>query len=698
MKERTAEILYRVANNPRHALRLSVLMSDYHISEKTLRADIASIIKFASQDGESLVELTGHHIRVCEPASANSQTLRTMLHSMDLYEYHLSPDERQCLIAVELLQLKPGEWLTVQAIADEFYCSHNTVTTDVKETGAFLERCGIRLVGKSSFGLRVEASDEQRKDFLIGAFSHILAKRLCPDSYFLDVLEGHLRFDIHLNDVDRSVRAFLRSTNSYITMDAEHEIAATLVVLLNEPEGFSYEDAGASDDFDQIGNLVKVVAMDMGIRLDADRIFGIERSILSRDMTPQLRRFDDFDLYCTISHFLMQVGKDLEVDLQGDDLLVEALFSHIKGSSRWDADGFELDVSGEKDGTSELVNRVDRACAPHFHIIEDYLCRSLGKGMRDSIVIHVCAALYRYESNVRVCNVLIACPNSAATGRYLDAQIKAYFKFNVLGIATCREVEEGSCRLNNVDFVISTVPIDTDRVRVVNVSPVLSVEDINEIQELAFKLSRAKVVPQTIDNTLVARLSDIYHEGNANKVAFLDCELSRILMEVEQVEGKTKRDSILISNLRDNFIQIENGSLGWKDAIRKVSSPLLEAGYVTENYVEKAITNAEEYGSYIIISQGIALAHAASWDGALKNGLGLLVCKGGIRFFEGEEVDLMFFSAQFDGEHYLAMFREINKLGSDTRGFERLRASTSAEEVLRNLTEILSDYSKLSNR
>ena len=70
------------------------------------------------------------------------------------------------------------------------------------------------------------------------------------------------------------------------------------------------------------------------------------------------------------------------------------------------------------------------------------------------------------------------------------------------------------------------------------------------------------------------------------------------------------------------------------------------------------------------------------------------MCKGGITFDEGEKVSLMFFSAQFDGENYLAMFREINKLGSDAPGFERLRTSASTEEVLRNLTEILSDYSK----
>lgn len=694
MKERTVEILYRAASNPRHSLRLSVLMSDYHISEKTLRADIASIINFANHDGESLVELTGHHIRVCEPSSTNSRTLKRMLDDMNLYEYHLSPDERQWLIAVELLELEQGEWLTVQAIADEFYCSHNTIAADVKEAGAFLDRCGIRLVGKSSFGLRAEATDEQRRDIIIGAFSRILSRCLCPENYFLRVLEDHLQYKIHLDDVDRSVRAFLHSTNSYITIDAEYEIAATLAVLLNEIDVPSPDDSEATVDFDPIGNLVKAVAMDMGMRLGAGQILGIERAILGRDMTPQISRFDDFDLYCAVSHFLMLVGKDLGVDLQSDDLLVEALFSHIKGSPNWDADGFELDVSGEKDETNELVARVARACVPRLHIIEDYLRRPLGKGMQDSIVIHVCAALYRYESNVRVCNVLVACPSSAATGRYLDAQVKAYFKFNVLGVVTCREVEEGVCKLNNVDFVISTVPIDTDKVRVVNVSPVLSVEDINEIQELAFKLSRTKDVPHAIDNTLVARLSDIYHEGNANKVAYLDRELSRILMEVDQVEGKTKRDSILISNLRESFIQIEEDALGWKDAIAKVSLPLLGEGYVTQNYINRAIANVEEYGTYIIISQGIALAHAASWDGALKNGLGLLVCKGGITFDEGEKVSLMFFSAQFDGENYLAMFREINKLGSDAPGFERLRTSASTEEVLRNLTEILSDYSK----
>ena len=693
MKERTTEILYRVADNPRHSLRLSSLMNDYHISEKTLRADIASAIKFATRGGKSLVELTGHHVRVSEPVSVNSQAIKSMLDGMDLYEYRLSPEERQCLIAVELLQLEPGAWLRVQEVADAFYCSYNTVTTDAKEMGTLLERSGIRLVGKSSFGLRVEATDEQRRGFLIGAFSRILARRLCPENYFLGVLEECLQFKVHLNDVDESVRAFLRSTNSYITIDAEHEISATLVVALNEIEIASASDDETVGDFDPIGSLVKAVAMDMGIRLGTGQVLGIERDILDRDMTPQIRRFDDFGLYCVISHFLMLVGKDLGVDLQGDDLLVEALFSHIKSSSIWDTDSFELDVSGEKEEASELVIRVGRACTPYLHIIEDYLHRPLGKGLRDSIVIHVCAALYRYESNVRVCNVLIACPSSAATGKYLEAQVKAYFKFNIIGITTCKEVEEGTCKLNSVDFVISTVPIDTDKVRVVNVSPVLSVEDINEIQELAFKLSRTKVVSCAVDNTLIARLSDIYQEGNANKVTYLDRELSRILLEVDQIEGKTRRESVLISNLKESFIQIVDDSLGWKDAIKRVSSPLLDEGFVTRGYIDKAIANVEEYGSYIIISHGIALAHAASWDGALKNGLSLLTCKDGITFDEGEEVSLMFFSSQFDSENYLAIFREINKLGSDARGFKRLCMSTSSEEVLRNLTEILSDYS-----
>ena len=50
--------------------------------------------------------------------------------------------------------------------------------------------------------------------------------------------------------------------------------------------------------------------------------------------------------------------------------------------------------------------------------------------------------------------------------------------------------------------------------------------------------------------------------------------------------------------------------------------------------MREAIGNVEEYGSYIIVNKGIALAHARKESGVYEDGLSLLVSKDGILFDE----------------------------------------------------------------
>ena len=60
MKKRSTEILRRLLDVPTHALSLQALLTDYHISEKTLRSDVQSILSFIRlQSGESVVAFSG---------------------------------------------------------------------------------------------------------------------------------------------------------------------------------------------------------------------------------------------------------------------------------------------------------------------------------------------------------------------------------------------------------------------------------------------------------------------------------------------------------------------------------------------------------------------------------------------------------------------------------------------------------------
>lgn len=723
MKRRSSEILYRLVNVSGHRMRLSTLIDDYHISERTLQLDISSIAEFArNPHGGSLVRQTAHHVQLIDESSA--QAIHEMLDSMDLYEYQLSQAERRDLIIVMLLvasgRLVPGRrgkeetpkggYVTLQQMADKLYVSRNTVITDCKVADCFLERYGLAFMSGGRYGLKLEATPEQCRDLLIDLFAEELSQSKCKDSYFMALMENWLGYDISLREIASCVRGYLRSSNMLIAIEAEQRIVATMGVMLNDLawhraiSSSNEADTGSVPapiveevQLDTIGILVREVASRAGVVLSSSEIVLIERIILAENIQSQIRRFDDFDLYCAIAHFLLLVGTSLGIGIQNDDLLVEALISHIKCIIDWNSDSFdwaadEMQLGGSVPSGS-MVDIVRAATEPHFHVLEEYFHRTIDKGMKSSIVIHICAALYRSQDSARACKVIIVSPAQDVTRRYLEAQIHNYFKFDVVGSALVHDVEDGVCDTSGADFVISTVPIANACVPTVVVSPLLSVEDINKIQEVAFRHNESSLsVAISTDGALVSQLQTVYAQGNPRKVAYLDRALRAIIKRLDELERDAIMTSRVLAVMRRHFIQVFQGPLSWRDAIRLVSDPLLEEGCVSQAYVDKAIANVEDYGSYIIINQGIALAHASASDGASKDALGLLVSSEGVCFDGGETVNLMFFSAQLEEDYYIDLFREINRLGNDTEGFRRIVTSRTPDEAYHHLVETLTDY------
>lgn len=87
---------------------------------------------------------------------------------------------------------------------------------------------------------------------------------------------------------------------------------------------------------------------------------------------------------------------------------------------------------------------------------------------------------------------------------------------------------------------------------------------------------------------------------------------------------------------------------------------------------KKAVENVKEYGDYIIISKGIALAHAGKKEAHVyKDGLSLVMCPEGIEFTEGNIVYLVFCFAVAEEKDYLKLFQEIIALGKTPKKDER---------------------------
>ena len=86
-----------------------------------------------------------------------------------------------------------------------------------------------------------------------------------------------------------------------------------------------------------------------------------------------------------------------------------------------------------------------------------------------------------------------------------------------------------------------------------------------------------------------------------------------------------------------------------EQAIRASGELLVSSGRVTAEYVEQMLAAVEEFGPYIVIAPGIALAHARPSEAVLETGLSLAVLAAPVEFgSHNDPVRLVFGLAALD--------------------------------------------------
>ena len=691
MKKRSTEILQRLLVNPNEELSLRKLADEYHVSEKTLKNDIQEIMEFTEESGyHAALFFDSQKLRF--HAGQNIRGLANCVYAMNLYQYKMSPQERKIYIAVVLVCCQ--DYYSMQQLADELFVTRNTIINDCRLADEFFASYGIVFKAKSKRGIRIETDEEKTQSLLIGLFQELIPNLKSEKAFFVQFIIKKAGFIYPLKDVVLHMNSFTKEQNLIFAEDVFFEAAVVLFVLVNRLWQAGYQGGRQKEErqaaqLDLIGNLVDYVVKELGYSsLGREGILAIEKQILSRRLQPQVWNMDDFGLYTVICHFLLEISRQTDADIQYDSLLIESLISHIKGMNNWNDADYEWDTEY---GNNDDFIRIREISEDKFYILERYLQSALTEKMKDSITIHICAAMLRGRNNDGQLSVIVSCPGSMATSKYLEAQIRNYFNFRIVDTMTARQVEEAADDLRDADFIISTVPIRGSVLPVAVVSPLITVDDIQKIQNIAFKQKSHTPASRQPRYPVLEKVHAIYESGNNRNISYLDRELQQILDDFFYMDSRSSEDFELLKMLELKYIKIVDERLEWRQAMKEASKDLIRDGYFDENYVREAIGNIEEYGCYIIVSKGIALAHASKEAGVYADGISLLVSREGIIFDEGDPVHLLFFFSQKGEMDYLDLFKEILKLGSNPEDIDRIRRLSDIREVYRSLWEILSD-------
>lgn len=657
MRKRSTEILEKLILSNSKSMEVKKLITTYRISLKTLRTDVNEINDFLLEAKMSPTKLNEKEKLIL--LEKDIMKIQDRLNHMDTYSYKMSREERQIYIIAELLMSQ--DYITMQNLAKKLNVSRNTILNDFETVKDYCLAFNVNVLMKSSKGIKIECDQKDRNNLLMQIF-HDLEDDYMEKSFFHQLIQRKLGMKIPLEMIKEDLREYMEQQHMLVSDRVFSYVSIYLFVILNRKINKKRRTVEKLTGDTASDNLLNWFADKYEVRINKNDVKDFGRYMKQHDfnISSEQKEINDVELYGIIVYFLQMVGEDIECSLQSDTVLIESLLEHIRTLKNWEDYDFEMPLSDELPIPKEIL---EKTIEKNSIILERYLGYPLTKEMKESIMIHICAAFVRNLEYLNLLEVLIVCPGSMATGKYLEAQVKNYFDFRVAAVIPSRDVEE-FFKSNKIDFVISTVNVRSESVPCVKVQAQLTMNDINAIQNIAFLLGRKENKSENesryVEQNFLDVMKTFLEKLDASKRDEFFDEVYSLMETKIQSTGK----SILAQMLDPSKIMIKQEKITWEQGILQAADILEKKGCVGSDYGKKAVENVKEYGDYIIISKGIALAHAGKKEAHVyKDGLSLVMCPEGIEFTEGNIVYLVFCFAVAEEKDYLKLFQEIIALG-----------------------------------
>jgi PTS system ascorbate-specific IIA component len=124
----------------------------------------------------------------------------------------------------------------------------------------------------------------------------------------------------------------------------------------------------------------------------------------------------------------------------------------------------------------------------------------------------------------------------------------------------------------------------------------------------------------------------------------------------------------------------------FREAILAAGDLLVTGGIAEPEYSQAMVRVVEELGPYIVMIEGVALAHAAPTDGVIRNGLSVVQLATPVDFGGGKMVRLVFALAATDHDSHIENLGALAEVLGDAETLNSLMTLTSSVQIHALLT------------
>ncbi|WP_143415733.1 BglG family transcription antiterminator [Geobacillus sp. E263] len=675
LNARCVQILNMLLSSSTH-VTADKLAQSLQVSKRTVYYDIQKINDWLRSQGFSPLKNVrdlGFYLddQIKKQMTKKLQTLQPIRH----YEY--SSEERKAWIG--LLIFSRNHSIFLRDFLEKLRVSRSTLLNDIKELKSEWQPFQLQLAFHRKQGYFIKGEETQKRKAIVYHVAQLLAT-VGYERLYSELFRGHTS---SISDIIRQSEAFssIRYTNDvihtltiYLSIFIKRWIRAKYIQMDEQEK----EVLRSTREYKTAHYIITQIENVFQINVPKDETCYLTTYLLGLRVTDD-KQIDQSNEIAILKQMVKNMVDDFQtyacVQFKHREELEKNLLIHMKPAYYRLKYGLHLQ--------NELTQSVKANYHDIFtltkkvvHHVENVVGQSVSDDEIAYIAMHFGGWLDREGVSVPTRKkALIVCESGIGTSRILQKQIEELLPaVDVVNIISVREYRAYS--LEHVDFVVTTIPLQPRDVPVYMVRPILTAADKMLLLRETNELSETRTLSVEALLEIVKKHATIINE-------------QALIQELHEYISQSQRKEIfkkpmLKDLLTKHHIQFVEEVDDWKEAIALAAKPLLDGGYITNEYIQAMIDNVMTLGPYIVIAPGVALPHARPEQGVKKIGMSFLKIKNGCLFSEKEEhrVYVLIVLAAIDNETHLKALSQLTKLLSNKENMGVLFSSDSAEEVL----------------
>ncbi|CAI3707645.1 BglG family transcription antiterminator [Clostridium neonatale] len=660
LTDRCKSILIELFNN--EIVTLRYIEEKIKYSKKTILKDLDIIEKVIAEYNIQLIRKPNKGLWLC-----GCEEDLSILHKFINIEQNDIPstsEERQTYILTRLIN--SNDYVTIQELADEIYVSKGTITNELLKISEYLNDSKIYLEKKQNKGMIIRGEEKDIRE----AYAKIITEQNCLE-YVLNVVSKSEKIDInkHSENIinselqqifDKEYISIIANNVKFLERELDYDFSdsafAALVIhiviaIRRIKEGkqiktseISLKELSECKEYKMALKLVQDIERDFKIKVPKEEVGYITMHILGSKILKMKRLTSkdniinkailDNSLKDIILDMIRRAEEVLQVRLVDNDDLYNGLFIHVRPAINRLINNMPI----KNPYLYEIKRKYPlafEAAVKAFDVLKEKYSIKSSEDEIAYIALHIEAALEGIKQlNKKEIKVLVVCSTGMGTSQLISAKLKRLFSnLKIIDILSAINIENNPL-INEVDFIISSIPIYIENKTVINVNPFLEDSDIDKIRK----------------NIKMVSLNN-------------------------KIEGYKK--FVNIYNKELVFLDIDSDD--YEEVIKKICIELERKGYVTKDFM-KTVINRENISSTSY--DGMAIPHG-DVNEVIKPFISICVLKKRLRW-EDYKVNIVFLTGVNESiKHSLKdIFDNLYELIEDKNRINQILQCKDSEEII----------------